>query len=115
MRSLKVIALQNLDLINNILQNIGFDWDNLRGSEPPMKPVVVSETDVSNFIKESKILTEEEKINPFNERAKRKVDLLTVQLDLKNFQMKRRDLLFQANLNIYEKFTKEAKELKKDE
>lgn len=92
------------------------DWEHLRDETGPIKPVVVNETDVSNFEKESKKLEEEEKQNPFIKASTMSIkNEWTSKLDLKKFQMKRRDLLHQLNLEDYEKYKNQGKEPKKEE
>lgn len=96
-------------------QNKGIHWEHLRDRAAPIKPIIVNETDVSNFEKESKQLDEEEKKHPFKPRNFDGKTKETNKLDLKKFQMKRRDLLHQLNLEDYEKYKNQGKESKKEE
>lgn len=95
--------------------DVGFDWEHIRDNPAPIKPIIVSETDISHFEKDSKKLDEEEKQSPFKPRTFEQKSEWTSKLDLKEFQMKRRDLLHQLNLEDYEKYKNQGKESKKEE
>lgn len=85
------------------ISTIGFDWENVRGRETPIKPVIVSETDTSNFDSRAQLyrLSEEEKLNPFGS-IERKKDARNHRKDLDpaDFAFRRIDFLHELNLKF---------------
>ena len=86
---------------------LGFDWDNVRASEAYLRPMVVSETDTSNFANREATfkIAEDELKGPFaeliNSGKRNKIDK-----NLAEFKMRRTDCLFDLNMMYYEKHIK---------